>query len=67
MIISRKERPFLTGSSDFALLSPILVPRPPLSLMRAVFSRNVAGLLEKAGSSFENGIWLIGAMSASMM
>ena len=36
-MMSRKVRPSLTSSADFAPVMPMPVPRPPLSLMTAVF------------------------------
>ena len=47
---SRKVRSFLTGMTDFGPLQPMLVPRPPFSLITTSFSSILLMLSLSSGS-----------------
>ena len=62
-MMSRKEWPSLTSSSDFAFSIPMLVPRPPLSLITTV--RSSASASTSSGSDSASGMSSSCSRSAS--
>ena len=62
-MMSRKLSPSLTSSSDFALVMPMLVPRPPFSL--STTTRSSVESLAGSGSSAASGRSSSGSISAS--
>jgi hypothetical protein len=62
-MMSRNVRPSLTSTSDFGPVMPMLVPRPPLSLMTTAWS--MTSRASASGSSSASGTSATGSMSAS--
>ena len=64
-MMSKNVRPSLTSSSDLALVMPMLVPRPPLSLIITVLPSASLPPSGGSGRSAARGRSATGSMSAS--
>lgn len=66
-MMSRKDLPSRTSSSDLARSRPIEVPSPPLSLMMTVLSRASAACSSLTSTSSSIGGFVSGEMVSSRM
>src|SRR6201991_421359 len=64
-MMSRNVRPSLTSTSDFGPLIPMLVPRPPLSLMTTAWSSAPPASSPASGRSLAAGTSSTGSISLS--